>query len=113
VTSIQEYTVADAAAGPYALTWGPDGAVWFVEITAGQIGRITPDGTVVEFALPDRGARPHAITAGAEGDLWVALESGALARVAAGAPGRAGEVLGRAPEVGRGRWAGPALPSSA
>lgn len=48
---------------------GPDGALWFVEI-AGQIGRITPDGSIAEFALPDRASRPHAITTGGNGALW-------------------------------------------
>ena len=40
-----------------------DGAIWFVEIAAGQIGRIGPDGRIEEFPLPDRDARPHAIIA--------------------------------------------------
>ncbi len=49
---------------------GQDGALWFVEIAAGQIGRITPDGQVTEFPLPDRAARPHAITTGTDGTAW-------------------------------------------
>ncbi|MET7857550.1 hypothetical protein ABZS81_10015 [Streptomyces sp. NPDC005318] len=59
---IEEFAVAEAGSGPYALTSGPDGALWFVEIGAGQIGRITPDGRTTEFPLPDRTSRPHAIT---------------------------------------------------
>jgi len=49
---------------------GLDGAVWFVEIAAGQVGRITPDGAIVEFPLPDRAGRPHGITAGGDGEMW-------------------------------------------
>ncbi|MGW5015856.1 hypothetical protein ACWEOR_27810, partial [Micromonospora chalcea] len=30
---------------------GVDGALWFVEIAAGQVGRITPDGRIDEFPL--------------------------------------------------------------
>jgi virginiamycin B lyase len=41
-----------------------------VEITAGQIGRITPDGQITEFPLPDRAARPHAITSGPAETMW-------------------------------------------
>jgi virginiamycin B lyase len=52
------------------ITAGHDGAVWFVEIGAGQIGRITPDGGITEFPLPDRTSRPHAITPGSDGTLW-------------------------------------------
>lgn len=41
---------------PVGITRGGDGALWFVEIADGQIGRITPDGAVAEFQLPDRQA---------------------------------------------------------
>jgi virginiamycin B lyase len=45
--------------------------LWFVEIGAGQIGRISTDGRVEEFPLPDRACRPHAITADlATGVCW-------------------------------------------
>jgi virginiamycin B lyase len=43
---------------------------WFVEIGAGQIGRITTDGRIEEFPLPDRGSRPHAIIADSTGVCW-------------------------------------------
>lgn len=52
------------------ITLGPDGALWFVEIGGGQVGRITADGDITAFPLPDRQARPHAITAGPDGALW-------------------------------------------
>ncbi|KUL43860.1 Virginiamycin B lyase [Streptomyces violaceusniger] len=67
---VRVFTVSEPDAGPYALTGGPDGALWFTEIGAGQIGRITVDGTVTEYPLPDREARPHAITPGPDGALW-------------------------------------------
>jgi len=41
-----------------------------VEIVAGQVGRITPDGEIQEFPLPDRAARPHAIVADPAGGCW-------------------------------------------
>ncbi|WP_330160952.1 hypothetical protein [Nocardiopsis tropica] len=49
---------------------GADGALWFVEIGAGQVGRLTPDGDVREFPLPRRDSRPHAITADPAGGCW-------------------------------------------
>lgn len=45
-------------------------ALWFVEIAAGQIGRISVDGGIKEFPLPDRTATPHAIVAASTGDCW-------------------------------------------
>jgi virginiamycin B lyase len=71
--------------------------VWFVEILAGQVGRIDADGKIEEFLLPDRSAKPsgavvdqvafgkgtepHGLTVTPDGNLWVALETGALAYV--------------------------------
>ncbi len=67
---VEEHPVADGAAGPYALTTGPDGALWFTEYKADRIGRITPDGRITEFPLPDRAARPHAVTVDGRGTAW-------------------------------------------
>ncbi|MGW8263213.1 Vgb family protein, partial [Bacillus sp. LR--39] len=49
---------------------GPDGALWFTEINANQIGRITVSGKISEYQLPTAHARPHAIAAGGDGALW-------------------------------------------
>ena len=51
-------------------TAGADEALWFVEIIAGQVGRITADGEIREFPLPDRVAKPHAIIADPAGGCW-------------------------------------------
>src|SRR4029434_521993 len=51
-------------------TSGPDGTLWFTETEAATIGRITPQGTIVEFPLPDPESRPTGIVAGPDGNLW-------------------------------------------
>ncbi|MGH9280237.1 MAG: virginiamycin B lyase family protein [Acidimicrobiales bacterium] len=58
---------------PHGITAGPDGAMWFTESAADQIGRITPDGTITEFALPSRSsmhANPTGIVTGPDGAIW-------------------------------------------
>jgi virginiamycin B lyase len=45
-------------------------ALWFVEIAAGRIDRISLDGEIREFPLPDRTAKPHAIVAASTGKCW-------------------------------------------
>src|SRR5262249_53926371 len=40
------------AADPTDLVAGPDGAVWFTEPSAQEVGRITPDGTLTEIPTP-------------------------------------------------------------
>ncbi|MGH9223510.1 MAG: virginiamycin B lyase family protein [Acidimicrobiales bacterium] len=60
---------------PFAITAGPDGAMWFTEAGADQIGRITADGGITEFPLPGRStmhAHPTAIVTGPDGAIWFA-----------------------------------------
>ena len=47
---------ADPLSGvlPGGITAGPDGAMWFTEAGADQIGRIGPDGVITEYPLPSR-----------------------------------------------------------
>ncbi len=66
------------------ITAGPDGNVWFTEISFGDspspliagggVGRATPAGTLTEIPVastqPPAGAPPNSITAGPDGNLW-------------------------------------------
>jgi hypothetical protein len=51
---------------------GPDGAIWFNELAANQIGRITTAGAFTEFPVPTPNAFPEGgeIVAGPDGNLW-------------------------------------------
>jgi len=40
--SITEFPVPTADSGPWAITAGPDGNLWFTEYDGNKIGRITP-----------------------------------------------------------------------
>ncbi|MCT2592881.1 ATP-binding cassette domain-containing protein [Streptomyces sp. N2-109] len=70
--------VADAAAGPYALTAGPDGALWITLVHSGEVARLTvdgqadsqPGGRVDRFALDVPACGPTIITPGPDGALW-------------------------------------------
>lgn len=61
-----------AGAGPFGITTGPDGNLWFTEIDGGnRIGRVTPQGAVTEFSRGiSPGAGPAWITTGPDGNLW-------------------------------------------
>src|SRR5947209_5329905 len=68
------------APGPsFGITNGPDGNVWFTELEAAKVGRISPDGVAAEFAVP--GAIPAGITRGPDGNLWFAEENGNINRI--------------------------------
>ena len=61
--AITEYAIPTASAGPLGIVAGPDGALWFAEQTASQIGRVTTTGSFSEYATPTNNASPGAVTA--------------------------------------------------
>ena len=69
---IVEYSAGiSPSAFPAYITAGPDGNLWFTEVNANKIGRITTDGVVTEFTAgitPFSG--PTGITAGPDGNMW-------------------------------------------
>jgi virginiamycin B lyase len=72
---ITEYPVPTASSSPYAITVGPDGAIWFSEITGNKIGRIPATATVgnpqiTEYPIPTANSAPTDIAAGSDGALW-------------------------------------------
>jgi len=73
---IIEHKIPTLAAHAGGIKVGPDGALWFVETTAQQIGRISVDGTVTEFPLPDEGVTEGQgfIAVGPDGALWFNMD---------------------------------------
>jgi virginiamycin B lyase len=62
-------------AGPYGITAGPDGALWFTLIRGDAIGRITTTGALTFFPLPPSpvppgDTAPYNIVSGPDGALW-------------------------------------------
>ena len=56
-----------AGSGPYGIVTGPDGALWFTECQASQVGRITAQR--VFTAEITTGGCPSAIALGPDGNL--------------------------------------------
>jgi streptogramin lyase len=69
---IPQGTTLDPSRGvnvdPTAITTGPDGAIWFTDLTG--IGRITTSGTIEQFPLTTPGATAQNITSGPDDTLW-------------------------------------------
>ncbi len=55
---------------PWNITAGPDGALWFTELDANRIGRITTSGAITEYTVPTANAGPYGIAAGPDNALW-------------------------------------------
>jgi sugar lactone lactonase YvrE len=81
--TILEYALPTANAGPFAITEGPDGNVWFTESNSGtnKVGRITPHGAITEYQLPTTNAFPGNIVSGPDGNLWYVDEAAHLGKV--------------------------------
>jgi virginiamycin B lyase len=67
----------------YAITWGPDGALWFsgatlsgMEFSSSFIGRMTVQGAVIQYAMPDGDDIAGCLTTGPDGALWFSQFAG-------------------------------------
>src|SRR6266568_4968632 len=63
------------------ITVGPDGAIWFVETTANQLGRLDRSGIVTEIGIPGFVGFPEGITTGPDGNLWFTEYNGSIGRL--------------------------------
>ena len=76
IQTIIEYPIPTASSQPTSIVTGPDGNLWFTEMYASKIGRITPAGAITEYATPTPWAGPAGIAKGADGNLWFAENYG-------------------------------------
>ena len=66
-------TLPTDGSAPVGVTVAYDGAAWFAEIGADQIGRIDRNGELTEYPLPEGSSKPHAIAADPQGGCWFTL----------------------------------------
>ncbi|HEY2017153.1 MAG TPA: hypothetical protein VGH38_26790 [Bryobacteraceae bacterium] len=69
-STLTEFPIVAAASNPNFITPGPDGALWFVDIGANSIGRVTTAGAITLYGIPTAGANPWDIVKGPDGALW-------------------------------------------
>src|SRR5262249_60403923 len=68
--TVTEFLLPSDGRDPRGIAAGPDGALWFAQLQANKIGRMTTMGVYTEFAVPTVNSVPFAITAGPDGSLW-------------------------------------------
>ena len=68
--TITEFALPTANSGPRGIAAGPDGNLWFTEVSSKKLGQIATSGTVTEFAIPTPNSFPNGIAAGPDGNLW-------------------------------------------
>ena len=70
--AISEFPTAPGSR-PLAIVAGPDGALWFTQIGANRIGRMTTDGVLTdEWTVPTPNSQPDGIAIGPDGSVWFA-----------------------------------------
>jgi virginiamycin B lyase len=65
---ITEVPIPAPGGAPISLAAGPDGAMWFTEVSA--IGRVDTTGALTQYFLPTAGTFPQSIVVGPDGALW-------------------------------------------
>ncbi len=73
-----------ASTGVVDIVQGPDGAMWFTDEGANEIGRITTAGSLTAFALPQPQSEPVGITVGRDGAIWFTEVASRLGRLSGG-----------------------------
>jgi virginiamycin B lyase len=68
---LKQFFLPAGAGSPWGIVAGPDGKIWFTEVSSGKVGRLDPaTGNIVEFQLPTANSQPQGIVVGADGALW-------------------------------------------
>jgi streptogramin lyase len=87
--TVQLFNVPSADSGLHHIVAGPDGAMWFTERQAGQVGRITTAGQISEYPIPNNASGlpdtgPDQIVSSG-GSIWFLTDIGeSVYRVATG-----------------------------
>jgi len=72
----KDFPLPTTGTGPHGIARASDGALWFTETAAAQIGRLDPTtGSITEYPLPNPMSAPMGIAAAADGSFWF-TESG-------------------------------------
>ena len=70
--AVSEFPTAPGSR-PLAIAAGADGGLWFTEIGANKIGRMTTDGVLTgEWTVPTPNSQPDGIAIGPDGSVWFA-----------------------------------------
>jgi uncharacterized repeat protein (TIGR01451 family) len=77
--TINEFNIPTGNSGPFGITTGPDGNLWFTETNSNpsHISQLNPTTHVIkEFPTPTNTSFPQSITAGPDGNFWLTEGSG-------------------------------------
>jgi streptogramin lyase len=101
VTPSGKHKAFTVGSGPDAICVGPDQALWFTELNANAVGRLTTNGKLTEFPTGNQYVTPSGIAAGPDGALWFTDARGraGIGRVTTSGSFTFYKVPGSAPEL--------------
>jgi streptogramin lyase len=70
-------STGDNGAQPVGLTLGPDGNIWFIDVSGPYIGKIMPNGQFTDYNSGIGGGANWGIASGADGRIWYTNEAAA------------------------------------
>ena len=76
-----------STSGPFRITTGTDGNLWYTSSANDRIGRITPAGVITTFADPAGSSstdNPYDITTGPDGNIWYTTGGNRIGRLEPG-----------------------------
>lgn len=65
-----EVTVSAERARPTGILMTSNGTLWFIDLAANKIGRLTASGNITEFTVPTSPGNVGGMTAGSDGNIW-------------------------------------------
>ena len=67
---VVEFPIPTTSSQPFSIVSGPDGNLWFTEMSVDKVGTITTTGTVSDTLIPTASSSPAVITDGPNNNLW-------------------------------------------
>jgi virginiamycin B lyase len=66
-----KYPLSSSETQPWGIVAGPDGNLWFTEVSTNRIGRMSTSGVLLqEFTIPTPTSYPYGLVFGGDGNLW-------------------------------------------
>jgi uncharacterized protein (TIGR03437 family) len=108
-----QYPMPDRGARPTDIAIAADGSLWYTESTKSKVGRLSPEGVLVDWATPTANAAPAGIVAGPDGNLWFIENTGNRVGVAIPPAGSVAALLTLSrSSLSFTTWAGGPVPAS-
>ena len=68
--TVTEYPIPTSGSLSGGIVAGPDGRLWFTELSGNKLAKVTTSGSFTEYTVPTAGSQPIHLAAGLDGNIW-------------------------------------------